>query len=173
MINLKQLVARDRQVSARLAIPREARFLRLLALVAAHSGNSPFWLTGGIATIIWGNAAWRDFGWRVLIGTLIAGAITTVLKWLFHRQRPPGDGRGFYTQFDRHAFPSGHATRSACLVTLLYSLLPPPWGIVLLFPWVGLVGLARVALQVHFVSDIVGGWVVGLLVGLALRMAFW
>ncbi len=172
MTDLRQLVAHDRQISARLAIPHEARCLRLLALIAAHSGNSPFWLAGGIAAILWGNATWRDFGWRVLIGTLVAGAITTILKWLFRRQRPPGEGRGFYTHFDRHAFPSGHAGRSACLVTLLYALLPPPWGLVLL-AWVGLVGLARVALQVHFVSDIVGGWIVGSLVGLALRIAFW
>ncbi len=172
MIDLRKLVAYDRQVSARLAIPREARFLRLLALVAAHSGNSPFWLMGGIVAISWGNAAWRDFGWRVLVGTLVAGAITTVLNWLFRRQRPPGEGRGFYTHFDRHAFPSGHAGRSACLVTLLYSLLPAPWGLVLLSLWAGLVGLARVALQVHFISDIFGGWVMGLLVGLALRMVF-
>ena len=76
---------------------------------------------------------------------------------------------GFYTHFDRHAFPSGHAGRSACIVVLLAPLLPP-WGFVLLPLWAGLVGLARVALQVHFVSDIIGGWAAGLLVGLVLQM---
>ena len=172
MTILQQLVALDRQVSARLAIPREARFLRLLAVATAHSGDSILWLLGGTVAVIWGNTAWRDFGWRVLIGTIVAGAITTVLKWLFRRQRPPGKGRGFYTQFDRHAFPSGHAGRSACMVILLCPLLPSPWGLVLLPLWVGLVGLARVALQVHFASDIIGGWVMGLFVGLALRMTF-
>jgi undecaprenyl-diphosphatase len=172
MVAIRQLIALDRQISARLAIPREARFLRLLALVAAHSGDSPLWLSSGVAVLIWGNAAWRDFGWRVLIGTLVAGAVTTAFKWLFRRQRPPGEGWGFYTQFDRHAFPSGHAGRSACMVTLLCSLLPFPWGLILLLLWAGLVGLARVALQVHFASDIVGGWAVGLLVGLTLQMAF-
>lgn len=172
MTILQQLVTLDRQMSARLAIPREARFLRLLALVAAHSGNSPFWLLGGIVILIWGNAAWRDAGWRIIIGTVIAGTITTILKWLFRRQRPPGDGRGFYTQFDRHAFPSGHAGRSVCMVVLLYPFLPFPWGLLLLSLWAGLVGLARVALQVHFVSDIVGGWIVGSLVGLALQILF-
>lgn len=171
MTVLQQLIALDHQVSARLAIPHEARFLRILALVAAHSGNSPLWLLGGTVAIIWGNTAWRDFGWRVLIGTMLAGTITTVLKWLFHRQRPPGKGRGFYTQFDRHAFPSGHAGRSACMGMMLYPLLSFPWGLGLLL-WAGLVGLARVALQVHFISDIIGGWVVGLFVGLALQMAF-
>jgi undecaprenyl-diphosphatase len=168
---LSRLIILDRQVSARLTIPREARFLRLLALIAAHSGDSPLWLLGATAALIWGDTKWRDFGWRVLVGTLVAGAVATALKWLFRRQRPPGEGRGFYTRFDRHAFPSGHAGRSACLVVLLAPLLPP-WGFVLLACWAGLVGLARVGLQVHFASDIVGGWAVGLLTSLALETAF-
>jgi undecaprenyl-diphosphatase len=168
---LQQLITLDRQASARLVIPREARLLHLLALAVAHSGDSPLWLLGATAALIWGEAAWHNFGWRILAGALAAGAITTAFKWLFRRQRPPGEGWGFYTRFDRHAFPSGHASRSACLVVLLTPLLPP-WGFVLLPFWAGLVGLARVALQVHFASDIIGGWVVGLLVGAVLLSAF-
>ena len=168
---LQRFVAFDRRLSARLAISREARCLRLLALIAAHSGDSPLWLTSAVAALVWGDAAWRDFGWRVLVGTLAAGAITTPLKWLFRRQRPPGEGQGFYTRFDRHAFPSGHAGRSACLVALLAPLLPP-WGTALLALWAGLVGLARVALQVHFVSDVIGGWTTGIGVGLVLGLVF-
>lgn len=167
----QQIVALDQRTSARLAIPRESRFLRLLALLAAHSGDIPLWLLGAVAAILWGGALWRDLGWRILIGTLVAGAVTTLLKQLFRRQRPPGEGRGFYTHFDRHAFPSGHAGRSACMVVLLIPLLPT-WGFGLLPLWAALVGLARVALQVHFASDILGGWVVGLLVGAALLPAF-
>ena len=169
---MQRFITLDRQTSARLAIPREARFLHLLALVAAHSGDSPLWLTGAAVALVWGNPTGRVLGWRVLIGTLTTGAAITVLKWLFRRQRPPGHGagRGFYTRFDLHAFPSGHAGRSACLVVLLVPLLPP-WGFMLLTFWAGLVGLARVALQVHFISDIFGGWMVGLLVGLALLLA--
>ena len=169
--SLQRLITLDQQCSARLALPREARFSRLLWLVVAHSGDSPLWLLGAAVALVWGDAAWRDFGWRVLTGTLVAGAVTTALKWLFRRQRPPGEGVGFYTQFDRHAFPSGHAGRSTCLVVLLAPLLPP-WGTTTFILWAGLIGLARVALQVHFVSDIVGGWVTGLLVGLVLLLAF-
>jgi undecaprenyl-diphosphatase len=172
MTFLQQIITLDQRVSARLDISREARFLRLLALVAAHSGDSSLWLLGAAAALLWGDAAWRSFGWRVLVGTLIAGAVTIGLKWIFRRQRPPGEGRGFYTRFDRHAFPSGHAARSACIVVLLAPLLPRPWGFVLPPFWAGLVGLARVALQVHFASDIIGGWAVGLLIGLVLRAAF-
>lgn len=164
---LQRLISLDRQSSARLAIPREARFCHLLTLLVAHSGDSLLWLAGAAGALVWGDAVWRDLGWRVVAGTLVAGAVTTALKWLFRRQRPPGQGRGFYTRFDRHAFPSGHAGRTACLVVLLAPLLPP-WGTAILALWAGLVGLARVALQVHFISDILAGWLSGLVTGLAL-----
>ncbi len=166
---MQRLLALDQRLSARLAIPRGPRSLRLLALLAAHSGDSPLWLLGAGAAIIWGNDFWHGLGWRVLAGTLVAGVVTTALKLLFRRQRPPGEGRGFYSRFDRHAFPSGHAGRSACMVVLLAPLLSH-WGLALLPLWAGLVGLARVALRVHFVSDIIGGWAVGLLTGGALLL---
>lgn len=168
---LHRLLTLDNELSARLVIREDARLPRLLAFVAAHSGDSPLWLLGATAALLWGDGTWHDLGWRVVAGTLIAGAVTTALKWIFHRRRPPGRGFGFYTRLDRHTFPSGHAGRSACLVVLLAPLLPP-WGCALLGLWAGLVGLARIALQVHFTSDIVGGWVVGLSIGLGLQMAF-
>jgi undecaprenyl-diphosphatase len=168
---LQQIFAHDQRLSARLALPGGARLLRLLALTVAHTGDSPLWLLGAAAALLWGAGHWRDFGWRVLLGTLVAGGVVAALKWLFRRERPPGESRGFYGQFDRHSFPSGHAGRSACLVVLLFPLVPFWAGMLLVF-WAGLVGLARVALRVHFVSDIVGGWVVGLVLGLGLVWFF-
>ncbi len=168
--SLERIAALDRQWSTQLAIPHELRRLRPLALVLAHSGDSPLWLLGAVAALVWGNKTWRDFGWRALVGTLAAGAAVTSLKWLFRRQRPQGKGWGFYSRLDRHAFPSGHAGRSACQVVLLGPLLPT-WGCILLALWAGLVGLARVGLRVHFLSDIASGWGVGLLVGMVLKTA--
>jgi undecaprenyl-diphosphatase len=168
---LYRLLALDQRLSASLAIPRQMRLLRLLALITAHSGDSPLWLIGSIMALIWGDGAWWGFGGRVIIATLAAGSAATMLKWIFRRQRPPGESLGFYSRFDRHAFPSGHAGRCACLVVLLTPLLPA-WVIAPLALWALTVGLARVALQVHFLSDIIGGWMVGLLVGLALQLVF-
>jgi undecaprenyl-diphosphatase len=171
MITLEKLLVLDQQVSARLAVAHEARYLRWGALIAAHSGDSPLWLLAAALALGLGNSVWREVGWQVIVGTLAAGTAVLALKWLFRRQRPPGEGRGFYTRVDHHAFPSGHAGRSACLVVLLSPYLPLCWGSALLILWAGLVGLARIGLRVHFASDIVGGWAVGLLVGVALRIA--
>jgi undecaprenyl-diphosphatase len=166
---MHRLAAFDRKISARLVLPREAYFPRLLAFVAAHSGDSPLWMLGAVVALIWGDSAWWGFGGRVILGTLAAGSATTTLKWLFRRRRPPGAGMGFYSRFDRHAFPSGHAGRCACVALLLIPLLPA-CAVAPLAAWVVSVGLARVALQVHFTSDIVGGWITGLLIGVALQL---
>ena len=167
---LNALLHLDERASARLVPPSEAQGLRFLAVLVAHSGDSPLWALAAGISLIWGSPPWRDFGWRVLIGTLATGALTTILKWVFRRQRPPGDGIGYYSRFDRHAFPSGHAGRTACLVVLLGPLVAP-WGWPLLCLWAGLVGAARVSLEVHFASDILGGWTVGLLAGILLSQA--
>jgi undecaprenyl-diphosphatase len=171
-MQLRDLIRLDRVLSTRLAIPQGARGLRLLALLVAHSGDSPLWLLFGLGALAWGLlrdvAVWRALGGRVLIGCLVAGAATTGLKWLFRRQRPPGKGVGFYSRFDRHAFPSGHAGRTACIAVLLSPFFAAGWPSGGLAAWVCAVGLARVALQVHFLSDILAGWIVGLMVGLLL-----
>lgn len=167
---MQRLVALDHRLSLRLAIPSEARLLHAIALVLAHTGDSPLWLLAAAITLIWGNAAWQGFGGRILVGILATGAATTILKWVFRRRRPPGESRGFYSRFDRHAFPSGHAGRCACVALLLSPLLPT-WGWVPTALWVGLVGLTRVALQVHFISDVLGGWLAGVMVGAALQVA--
>jgi undecaprenyl-diphosphatase len=93
------------------------------------------------------------------------------LKLLIHRPRPAGERGVLYASLDRHSFPSGHAVRGAALVVLLAPLVAP-WGWVLFPLWAGLVGLARIALQIHFCSDVAGGWLIGLLTGATLLLVF-
>jgi undecaprenyl-diphosphatase len=165
---LERLVALDQSLSSRLAVPHEARLVRLLAHAFAHTGDSLLWLSAAAVALVWGDSAWQGFGGRVVLGTLVAGLAATILKGVFRRQRPPGESWGLYSHLDRHAFPSGHAARCACVVILLAPLLPT-WGLALMVMWVGLVGLARITLRIHFTSDVLGGWAVGALAGLVVK----
>ncbi len=64
------------------------------------------------------------------------------------------------------SFPSGHATTSALvagtLAWLLIQVIQPRWArlavAVVLASWAMLVALSRLYLGVHWVSDIVGSW---------------
>jgi len=164
--SLERLLAADVSLSARLALPNGP--LRWLALLVAHSGDSPLWLAGAAAALLWGDPAWQPVGVRALAATLVGGTGAILLKVLFRRRRPGESFAGLYSRLDRHAFPSGHATRAGCMVVTLSPLLPG-WGAGLLAAWAVLVCLARVALQVHYLSDVTAGLALGGLLGLGLR----
>ena len=66
---------------------------------------------------------------------------------------------------DKRSFPSGHAAR-AFLIAVVASALAPAWLGVLLWIWAPLVSIARVAMGVHYVSDVVAGAAVGIIVAL-------
>jgi len=161
-----RLLAWDKVTSARLAGSAGGRLAHLLALLVAHSGDSPLWLVGGGAALLWGGATTRPFGLRILIATLAGALAATLGKWLFRRNRPGASHGGLYTRLDRHAFPSGHATRAACVAVILAPLLPP-WVAALLAAWAVAVCLARVALRVHYLLDVAAGLLLGVVLGVA------
>jgi len=120
--------------------------------------------------------AWRTAGW-VLVATVLVGPLTTALKELVGRQRPQFTEGGAH--LESLSFPSGHASGVATLVTvglvLTWPLLSPTGRRRALATGVALgllVGCTRMWLGVHFLSDVVGGWALGvawsLLVALAL-----
>lgn len=60
-------------------------------------------------------------------------------------------------------FPSNHALNSATAAAFLQVLYPATGWVS--WPLVALIGLARVYVGAHFLSDVVGGWLLGGLVG--------
>ena len=108
---------------------------------------------------------WWTAAWLVTAVVLVA-PLTAVLKDYFGRIRPDFADGG--ARYETLSFPSGHSSGIATLVTV---------GLVLAWPllvagtrrWllaagvllVVLVGLTRMWLGVHYLSDVVGGWALG------------
>lgn len=123
-------------------------------------------LTGAVCIWLWRGEA-RHAAASGLAAPVASIALFNALKLFFGRIRPEGAlryGIGSY------AFPSGHATVAmATAGTLAYvlwreRLLPGYWAAVIaaLFPL--LVGISRTYLDVHWATDVLGGWCVGLFV---------
>ncbi|HJQ09468.1 MAG TPA: phosphatase PAP2 family protein [Gemmatimonadaceae bacterium] len=97
------------------------------------------------------------------IGALVSGSV----KHLYARERPPG---GLLLNMRTYSFPSGHAlTAAAVMVTLCYVMAreriiswPVAAVIGALVPL--LVGFTRLYLDVHWTTDVVGGWTAGLFI---------
>ncbi|WP_226627798.1 LssY C-terminal domain-containing protein [Alloyangia pacifica] len=108
------------------------------------------------------------------LGVALAGDLVSVflLKRIFHR---PRSDLGFFTEVSG-SFPSGHAGLSVAFYGFLFFIL---WRVKLLRAPVALVGavtlaffvgLSRVYLIEHYLSDVLNGWLVGaiwLLAGVA------
>jgi undecaprenyl-diphosphatase len=158
---------RDYALTARATTLIRGPFTRALATGLAHSGDSLVWLA--LSVLLWrfGTGDWARAGERLLLVTAITWVISTVLKYFIQRPRPAGEQGLFYLKIDQHSFPSGHAVRIGGLWVALAGLLPL-WGMALLLLWGLSVGLYRVALGLHYASDVVAGWLIGAGAGLAL-----
>lgn len=162
MTNLFEL---DARLTARLRVAEKPGIRRRLAIIFGHSGDSWFWLLGLVLAFWLGDERWRQLAIVMIGGILLTAVIVLLIKFSVRRQRPEGEWGQIYRRTDPHSFPSGHAARALMLavVTLAFG---PAWFGWLLIIWAPLVGLARVATGLHYVSDVLAGWILGLVMGL-------
>jgi membrane-associated phospholipid phosphatase len=103
----------------------------------------------------------------VVAAPAVGGLLSGVVKVMFGRVRPAGAA---ILNEHSYSFPSGHAaTSAAVVVTLCYVMAREgmiSWKMAIAIgagvPLI--VGLTRLYLDVHWTTDVIGGWTVGLFV---------
>lgn len=170
-MNLKSILQLDADLSNKLRVAEKPGALRNFAVFFAHSGDSWFWGLGLIAVWWLGDSAWKQWAIVMLAGISALVLLVMPLKFIIRRKRPEGEWGGIYRNTDPHSFPSGHAAR-AFMIAVIALGLGPGWVAWLLWIWAPLVALARVAMGVHYVSDIVAGGAVGILMGLVVLQVY-
>ena len=161
----RKLVNADAVYTQRFNLEENQKWLRTIAMIFSHSGDSWFWVLG--LGIVWwrGSEEWKKIAATMLLGIALTAIIVAVLKYSIRRQRPAGDWGNIYRKTDPHSFPSGHAARAAMLA-LIGIILAPPWTAVLLLIWAPLVAISRIAMGVHYLSDVAVGAILGIATGL-------
>src|SRR5512146_1626727 len=156
-MDIKSLLQVDYQLSKNMGVAEKDGILRTAAAILAHSGDSWFWAVALLSIWIFvPDTGWKK--WAVLLAGSIAVLIVLVfaLKRSIRRPRPEGMWGMIYRRTDPHSFPSGHAAR-AFLIAVLATGLGPGGLAVVFWIWAPLVSLARVAMGVHYISDVMGG----------------
>lgn len=135
---------------------------RLIALVSAG--------------LLWRRGHRTAAGWLV-VTMAIGGVLGIVLKQVFSRSRP--EWPESITVASGYSYPSGHALNSmlaaGCAIVLLHPVLKPAGRRLL---WAAaaavvlLVGFDRMALGVHYLTDVLAGWALALTVLFATLAGF-
>jgi len=113
-------------------------------------------------------ADWKTAGWQSLLAHGIAGVVSNLMKHLIGRARPkfmhsgtlelfPVSGSGW------DSFPSGHATASFAVATVLAMKWPKLRYPILVIPCA--IAASRIVRGSHFLTDVAAGALFGYLIG--------
>lgn len=99
--------------------------------------------------------------WRaavfVVVSLLASVAVVQLLKSLFGRARP----EEMLVISDYGSFPSGHTANAATMAVIAMMLFPRIWVLLLGVLWTIAMAFSRTLLSVHWLSDTIGGMLVG------------
>ena len=164
-MNIDRILKIDARISARMLVAEKPGILRTVAGLLGHTGDSWFWLAGLILLYFVGSPYWQSRAAVLFVSILATAVVVMALKFSIRRSRPEGEWGQMYRKADPHSFPSGHAVRAVLIGVIAFGLGPAWFGWLLLI-WAPLVGLARVATGLHYLSDIAAGWLLGIGLGI-------
>lgn len=170
-MTLKDLLEKDQHYSQKIRIPDERSWLKNIAAFLAHSGDSWFWGAGLVLVWFIGPPKWHPQIGLLFLGIFFTAISVLILKFLIKRPRPDSDWGQVYRSSDPHSFPSGHAARATMLTVIM--LLTGFWWIgLMMVVWTLLVDISRIGLGVHYISDILVGTLIGIMMGVVAVWVF-
>ncbi|XP_019752656.1 polyisoprenoid diphosphate/phosphate phosphohydrolase PLPP6 [Hippocampus comes] len=136
----------------------------LMKLIEVTGHGIP-WLAGTAYCLYKSDtAAGQEVMLNLLMGLLLDLVLVAVVKATVRRRRPAHNRMDMFATFsvDRYSFPSGHATRAAMCARFLLAhlVLAAPLRVLVLL-WAATVGLSRVMLGRHNVTDVAFGFWMG------------
>lgn len=153
-------------IEIRLATPEVTPVLNFVSTLGA-----PMWfwvLIGGVTIYLWRHHQRRLVAF-LLTSTLGGSIVNTIVKESIDRPRPTFRDPAAIIFQDGKSFPSGHVMSSTIAYGALLLIFLPliarrrrPWAIAGVVTLVLLIGLSRLALGVHYITDVAGGFILGI-----------
>lgn len=164
--HVEQWAERDRRWAERLYGFSQRRVLLPVLNAASRLGDGILWYGLIIALALVGGTHGRDVAAHMILAALLNLALYLWLKRRIGRSRPYVDCPGIRLGarvLDQFSFPSGHTLHATTFSMLLVNAYPQ--SAVVLVPLALLIAWSRVALGLHYPSDVAAGALIGALTG--------
>jgi undecaprenyl-diphosphatase len=162
-----QIQSNDHRLMRKFHRWRAPRWLRILTILATRMGDGWLWYALGIVLLIYGGER-RYVAVGAAAFAAVAGiCIFRLLKNKSRRRRPCDIEPHCWSEIlppDKYSFPSGHSITAfaiAISIGMFYPELQPP-----LLAAALLIAFSRIVLGMHFLSDVVVGSVIGVILAL-------
>jgi undecaprenyl-diphosphatase len=162
---MDRILAFDTSLSQQLSLSKDSGWWRWVRILA-HLGDGPY-VFGGLGVLYLSGWLWDVISLRQATSTIAIAVLTTMIiitsiKYMVRRERPNPPGEFVTFQYDAYSFPSGHAARLSALAASTIAFWPGlGWGLLI---FALSVAVARVAIGIHYLIDIMVGLIVGAIV---------
>ena len=161
----QHIIERDHRYSIRInQIGQRSGVAQFFALISKLGDGPLWWLSILCLPLLWGRQGWQAF-WQMSLFALIALSAYKLIKHLTSRPRPYISHREIRLgcqPLDQWSFPSGH-TLHATGFTIMLCYFFPYMGAAYI-PFALLVAASRVILGLHYISDVLMGALLAVLI---------
>lgn len=161
-----QIQSNDHRLMRRVHHWRAPRWFRILMIVATRGGDGWLWYALGLILVLYGGEQ-RFAAIGAAASSVAAGIfLFRALKHTSRRKRPCEIEPHCWASIlppDKYSFPSGHSITAfavAISLGLFYPYLQPALLVVAF-----LIAASRIILGMHFLSDVLAGSAIGVLLG--------
>ncbi len=146
-----------------------------IMIAASSAGNlGVIWFAITLPFLIY--APWRMTGVNIIVALGFTQLVCEViLKHIVKRERPSNrlsDSEQLIRRPKYYSFPSGHTSASFCVVSVVIVRGTPLYAVLIILFCAIMIGLSRVYLRVHYLSDVLVGMILGLICGAATVSVF-
>lgn len=108
---------------------------------------------------------------KLLSGLIMLYIIVNITRVVYFKERPQKQNyNNIIEKIDASSFPSMHASRASLLFFILYNYIRDIYLITLFFIIFILVCYSRIYLKKHYLIDVLGGIIIGIIVGYAIQL---